>query len=193
MHYKKPLLLPEQYNRPWRSANFHANPKDLPLNLRKKRTSLTGFENLRHFSPCSDFQTKKVVCRICEEEIQASLLKEHSKFCCIANTWDMIALESHDELHKVISDLYEKKLQSAIPLTNSLNNHYKYCERLHKGNIYYYYILCSNFISFLSVFDADLIDCIKLLVRQREQKNFYSTRNNRTITGNCKTKDYSTS
>jgi hypothetical protein len=42
----------------------------------------------------------KVVCRICEEEISLSLLKEHSKFCAIANTWDMIALADEQQLAK---------------------------------------------------------------------------------------------
>ena len=53
-------------------------------------------------------RNKKVVCRICEEEINLSLLKEHTKFCVIANTWDMIARSSEDQLHKVASELNEK-------------------------------------------------------------------------------------
>ncbi len=103
---RKAALLSENQV-PRRSSSFHIPRHEIP-NLRKKRASLTGLENLRHLAPFSEFRTKKVMCRICEEEISASLLKEHSKFCCIANTWDMIALESHDALHKVIAALNEK-------------------------------------------------------------------------------------
>jgi hypothetical protein len=62
---------------------------------------------------------KKVVCRICEEEIVLSLLREHSKFCVIANTWDMIARSSEDQLHKVASELNEKIHNSTDELTRA--------------------------------------------------------------------------
>lgn len=39
---------------------------------------------------CKPEEPETIVCRICEEEIPANLLKEHSKFCVIANQWDMV-------------------------------------------------------------------------------------------------------
>lgn len=39
-------------------------------------------------------------------------MKEHSKFCVIANTWDMIALSNEDHLQKVATEI-NKKIEAA--------------------------------------------------------------------------------
>jgi hypothetical protein len=71
-------------------------PKILPFTTDKNTKHLTELDHFR-FAKLD----KKVLCRLCEEEISTSLLKEHSKFCVIANTWDMIALSEDEQLHKV--------------------------------------------------------------------------------------------
>ncbi|PRP73547.1 AGC (cAMP-dependent, cGMP-dependent and protein kinase C) kinase family protein [Planoprotostelium fungivorum] len=69
-----------------------------------------------------------VVCRICEEEVSLSLLKDHSKFCVIANTWDMIAAAEDEHLSKMVCSLNDRikevtgdALQGDSPVKDSVD------------------------------------------------------------------------
>jgi len=105
---------------------------------------------------------KKVICRICEEEIQAALLKEHTKFCVIANTWDMIAIANDSQLHKITMQINEK-LEEAIRDQNNPNSP-------RGGKVDVELLKTLQKIASSASSSADIVQCIKLLVGLREQK-----------------------
>jgi hypothetical protein len=104
---RKALIKDEVSPRQRRSASFsvqHPLPEPPVVPQLKKRLSLSSLDSVRVTCDKGD----KIVCRICEEEVYTSLLKEHTRFCVIANTWDMIALSNDDQLHKVACTLNDK-------------------------------------------------------------------------------------
>jgi len=123
--------------------------------------SLTELDQLKE--PKKENADKKVVCRICEEEISHSLLKEHSKFCVIANQWDMIALADDENLTKVAHTLNEK-IKQANKITEENNVSPK------KQNNVDVDLLGTLKKIAQSASQADIIECMKLLVRLRETK-----------------------
>eukprot|EP01119_Soliformovum_irregulare_P013823 TRINITY_DN3714_c2_g1_i1.p1 TRINITY_DN3714_c2_g1~~TRINITY_DN3714_c2_g1_i1.p1 ORF type:complete len:882 (+),score=292.07 TRINITY_DN3714_c2_g1_i1:144-2789(+) len=117
----------------------------------------------------------QVVCRICEEPIDASYLREHSRFCVIANTWDMVALSDEEELHKVAKKLNQKidfvnrERANSASSQNSENSQSSQSSEIEDA-------VDVDLLSTLrtiaqSASEADVVECMKLLVKLREQQH----------------------
>lgn len=108
---------------------------------------------------------KTVVCRICEEQISAALLKEHSKFCVIANTWDMIAMANDSSLVEVTKKINDMLQDAMKDQSNDSPGERKTVDIQ----------LLQNLKKIArSAYDSDIVECIKLLVKLREHKKLDS-------------------
>jgi hypothetical protein len=92
------------------ASSAPSSPDNVPLKVVRSR-SFNEMDQVTKQEANSYFEKNVVVCRICEEEISLNLLKEHSKFCVIANRWDMIAAADDENLYKVAKTLNDKIME----------------------------------------------------------------------------------
>eukprot|EP01117_Protostelium_nocturnum_P004644 TRINITY_DN1683_c1_g1_i5.p1 TRINITY_DN1683_c1_g1~~TRINITY_DN1683_c1_g1_i5.p1 ORF type:complete len:848 (+),score=314.15 TRINITY_DN1683_c1_g1_i5:765-3308(+) len=105
-----------------------------------------------------------VVCRICEEEISLNLLKEHSKFCVIANKWDMIAAAEDEQLAKA-AHLINERINEVTSNISSEDSSPQTKERVDTSFLLHLKKIAQR------ASEANFAECIKLLLKLRESKD----------------------
>lgn len=121
---------------------------ELPkLTKSKSLSHLLGAEE----EPNATEPENTILCRICEEEIPAGLLKEHSRFCVIANQWDMVALSDDEQLQRLVG-VIQSRVEEATILGNA--NNLQLLQAL-------------KTIGQSAYEQADCMECLKLLVKLR--------------------------
>ncbi|EGG22420.1 protein serine/threonine kinase [Cavenderia fasciculata] len=81
------------------SPNKFKDSKKQTIGRRKLTRSFSEIPSIKVLE--TDVEKQMVMCRICEEKINSSLLEEHSKFCAMANQEDMKAMNVEDQLRAI--------------------------------------------------------------------------------------------
>lgn len=109
-------------------------------------------------------ELRTVLCRICEEVVPVGLLQEHSAFCVEANKWDMVVIEADDNLNKLAQEINMKIVHQ---IQHAVSNEAK-MELKHL-------MLLQNIAQ--SAYGADIVECIKLLVKMQNSNGKVPTTN----------------